>query len=205
MIYPEKLLPKNTFKIITVEDIDKRVSLLRKSVLPKEEAFDKIGDIRANAICEVKHVFGLSMNLYSIYDHSHIAIIINDKKLHDYWYPHESIPKSDDIDFEINDSTFPIFLPLNKLHRKPFPYSKNNPKNGLEVLEGFLLIDHKPTKCNFWHFELSVFDSNSSKILRNKPAWREKIASFLLKSYLKEYVLDYTPEKIFLDKQIYTS
>jgi len=207
MEYPEELLPQHNYKVIETKDLNPEHSILRKSLRSKTESLDNLGDVRIDAIFEKeKEVFGLSINLFGIFTCEYLKIIVINTKFHEDWNPGDKIPIIDEIEFTIDENAFPLFFKIKDLHNKSIPYKKNLPKiKGIKNFEGFCCIDHKPTKCNFWHFELSVYDSDLKQTYINasKKTWQKEIAHFLSKSILKMHVSIDVPEKIKISKSCY--
>ncbi|MDA3940912.1 MAG: hypothetical protein PF693_16635 [Spirochaetia bacterium] len=176
MNYPEELIPQSNYKII-----------------------------RIDAICnKEREVFGLSTNLYAVYVCNHLNFNPLDKSFHDYWSPGDSVLDATKIEYELIDDVFPIFFFIKDLHRQTIPYKKTMPnKNNIQEFHGTTSIVHKPTKCNYWHFEFSIHDVNDNIISKAGGTWQKNIANFLLKSFLKEYAFSETPSKQALEDDIY--
>lgn len=207
MDYPKELLPKSNYKLISTDELNNNFSLIRKSKKSKKDSIDNIGDVRLDAICEEereREVFGLSFNLFGIYKIEHIKITIENRGYHDYWNPEQEPLSIDEISFSLDNEAFPIFFLILNLHNIDFPYEKTIKNKHTESLTGTCRIEHKPTKCNFWHFELSIYSSENNYIKYNSSLWKKKISKYILKSILKIDASTKTPKTIILDKFVYT-
>jgi hypothetical protein len=179
--------------------------LLRKSLNPSKPYSD---NIRVDEICEnARDLFGLSSNLYGIYQVEHLKYTPKkeEKTYSAYWEEgHIPLPSSE-ILFEIDSNSAPIYFSLFDLHRVLFPID-NKPseekvpvlKEGkkkmekqiiLKQIEGEISVKHYPTNCNFWHFELEVKEEGG-KIIKRKNVktedWKDEAAKSFIKLTLKE-------------------
>lgn len=204
MSYPEELLPQEIFKIIDTENLLPDKVLVRKSCKAEADSFTISGDLRVDAICDhPRRVPGLSANLFAIFLADHLKYDPIDKSYHDYWNSGDEIPAKEEIEFNIAEEVLPIFFLITDLHNQKFPYQKIEPKNKIIEFEGRIEIIHKPTMCNFWHFELTIYDSEGNEITNASSGWRKKIASFLSKSFLQISAFIEEPENKLIDKAIY--
>ncbi len=213
MIYPCELLPKENYTIIKTENLPDNCCLIRRSLKDKDYTFDNMGEVRIDAICntEDEHdMYGLSNNLLSIFKRHHInyRVLTDEHKNNAYWNEGDSTPAIVNIKFEYLQNNPPIFFKVNELHDKDFPYepplkNKNNTNKTNKII-GKCKVIHKPTKCNYWHFELNFFDVNETLIKKTSSVWKIEAAKFFIKTYLIMNIYSEITEEIQLEENVYT-
>jgi len=179
--YPEVLLPRQTYAILENGDVrgnslvrETAVDVYRFLAKPEYEPEDILPFIVAPQP-SLREVFELSTFLYGYYEEKHLGIRVDDAALYAAW--DKSLPelKAEDIGFS-QEKTHPLFLATAGLDRQEIDV------NGETYVLSF---SHKPTKVNYWHFELWVADSIGKRIPRDKSNARTK---YLAKSIL-EYII----------------
>jgi len=130
----------------------------------------------------LREVFELSTFLYGYYEEKHIGIRADDSALYTDW--HNDMPefKIEDIKFS-QVSAYPLFLAASRLNNQEIDF------NGETYILSF---SHKPTRINYWHFELWVKDSIENRIPRDK-------SSALIK-YLAKSILEYIISEVIITK-----
>jgi hypothetical protein len=204
--YPNELLPKHTYKLCmsTNEVINHFVS--RQSLT--DELYDSEDELLVDCLVQdnrIRDVFGLSCNLYSNYGIGHFTYKVIDKELNSSWTSKYDCAVRND-QFSIGEHKKILFFAANKLHNKTAPYTKNIQVDRGQKLEDFAAtcnLIHKPTKCNYWHFEVHFIDNEQKLIKYTGSEWQKNLASFLSKSFFfKAYHGDIPPE-MFLAENCY--
>ena len=136
----------------------------------------------------LREVFELSTFLYGYYEEQHIGIRVNDAALYADWNKESPELKADNIQF-FQETAFPLYLAAVKLDRQEIDF------NGETHILSF---SHKPTRVNYWHFELWVTDGTGNRIPRDKSnAHTKHLAKSILEYIISEAVLLRTQVKIF--------
>jgi hypothetical protein len=179
--YPEILLPRQTYPILGNEDI-KDNTLVRETMINVYPFLEKAGyepdDILPFVVApqpSLREVFELSVFLYGYYEEKHIGIRVDDADLYADWNKNLPELRAADIKFSQVEA-YPLFLAAAKLDRQEIDF------NGEMHIFSF---SHKPTRVNYWHFELWVNDSAGNRIPRDKSSAHAK---YLAKSIL-EYII----------------
>jgi hypothetical protein len=180
-LYPEILLPKLTYPILGNKDIADCV-LVRETTANVYSFLEKKGytvdDILQFVIApqpSLREVFELSLFLYGYYDDQHCGIRVTDTALYADWSNDQEELAAKDIQYT-QETVWQFFLSAQKLNQQIIDF------NGNDYLLSF---SHKPTRVNYWHFELWVKDNAGEKIPRNKSNAHTK---YLAKSIL-EYII----------------
>jgi len=192
--YPEILLPRQTYPILKNNDV-KNNALVRETMVNVYQFLTKPGyetdDILPLIISpqpSLREVFELSTFLYGYYKEQHIGIRVNDTELYADW--NKELPEliADDIQF-FQEKAFPLYLTTVKLDRQEIDF------NGETHIFSF---SHKPTRVNYWHFELWVKDSTGNRIPRDKSnAHTKYLAKSILEYIISEAVLIKTSVNVF--------
>jgi len=180
-LYPEVLLPKQAYPILKNEDIIDN-SLVRETKTDVYQFLAKQGyepdDILPLIVApqpSLREVYELSTFLYGYYDERHAGIRADDNSFHVDWNNGMIKLNPEDIDFS-QDKAYLLFLSAIKLNHQEIDF------NG-EI--HILSFTHKPTRVNYWHFELLILDSTGNRIPRDKSNAHTK---YLAKSIL-EYII----------------
>lgn len=193
MEYPHILLPKEVYKLqigLTEADV-KDLILVRRSLCTKEETTNEAGSVRSAAFIppeQEHHFFNLSCNLLGIFLADHLVFILTNDHARKYWLDKSSIPKVKDIQYEVKEDSFPIFLPLKAVFNEPMNFSREKPGGKIETFQGKCWIVHKPLEGNYWHFEIEVHDEKGQKINAKSSAWKAKAAALFFESHLKVHL-----------------
>ncbi len=165
MSYPNKLLPKRIYSILDSNIFrSEGFYLLRHT--PSKKLIDENTDMLLNnAIClQSSHIIGYSLNLMGRYTIKHSKIEINHdfkKVFNSDWEPCELSLQPKKGQYRYDESKGFFFIDFNSIHN--YPYSKTHPETAIKY-KYICKLEHKPTKCNFWHFELHWYDSDGNKI-----------------------------------------
>jgi len=184
--YPEILLPRQTYPILKNEEI-KDNALVRETTVDVYQFLTKPGyepdDILSLVVApqpSLREVFELSTFLYGYYEDQHFGIRVNDTALYTDWNKELSELKTDDIPF-FQEKVFPFFIAAVKLDWQEIDF------NGETHIFSF---SHKPTRVNYWHFELWVKDSSGNRIPKDKSnAHTRYLAKSILEYIISEAVL----------------
>ena len=179
--YPEILLPRKTYNVLKNDDVIKNafvretmIDIYQYLEIPGYEADDIISFIVAPQP-SLREVFELSIYLYGYYTEQYIGIRAEDKSLNKDWEKKQPELRSEDIYFT-KKIAYPLFLAASKLNNQEIDFNGD-----LHILS----FSHKPTRKNFWHFEIWVKDSMRNRIPRDKCNAHTK---YLAKSIL-EYII----------------
>jgi len=192
--YPEILLSRQTYPVLKNDDV-KYNALVRETIVDVYQFLTKPGyepdDILPLVIApqpSLREIFELSTFLYGYYEDQHIGIRVKDTALYADW--NKELPElmADDIQF-FQEIAFPLYLAAAKLDRQEIDF------NGEAHILSF---SHKPTRVNYWHFELWVKDSTGNRIPRDKSnAHTKYLAKSILEYIISEAVLFKTSVNVF--------
>jgi hypothetical protein len=180
-LYPASLLPPKAHRILANEEVSNN-ALVRETTTNLYLILGKKGytpdDILPSIVApqsSLREVFELSLFLYGYYDERCCGIRVSDKMLYAEWTKEQPELSAETIQFT-QESVWPLFLAAQKLDRQLIDF------NGEKHVLSF---SHKPTRVNYWHFELWVKDSAGIRIPRDKS---NAHARYLAKSLL-EYII----------------
>jgi hypothetical protein len=181
MAYPEILLPKRSYPILSNEDI-MDCALVRETLIDLYPILDKRGytpdDIVQHIVApnpSLREVFELSVFLYGYYDERHTGIRAAESALYAGWTNEQPGLRAEDIQF-VQESAYPLFLRSGKLDRQEIDFNGE---------QHFLSFSHRPSRINYWHCQLATQDSAGNRIPRDKSNAHTK---YLAKSLL-EYIV----------------
>jgi hypothetical protein len=185
-VYPAPLLPQKTYRLLTNGEISNN-ALVRETTVNLYLLLGKKGytpdDILSFIVApqpSLREVFELSLFLYGYYDERHCGIRVNDQTLYADWTKEQPELTAGTIQFT-QGKVWPLFLAAKKLDRQIIDF------NGEEHLLSF---SHRPTRVNYWHFELWVKDSAGARIPRDKSnAHTRYLAKSLLEYIIAEAVV----------------
>lgn len=170
-MYPQELLPRRNAPIPATDDFSMFVRMLKEfpyDCIDEDEFLPEITDAILSPNGDLE-IYSLSLYIYGTYNESHFNIVVTDKEYFSSWDGEEELT---DIPFE-EQERFAIFLKTNALKDKSVLY-KNN-KGGNDVY--YLHYEHKPTRSNFWHFELFVTKNDETMhVPRKSGATRKNVA-----------------------------
>ena len=170
-------------------------ALVRETVVNVYQFLDKNGyepdDILPFVVApqpSLREVFELSTFLYGYYEEHHAGIRVNDAALYADW--NKDIPDLRAVDIMFSQKkAWPLFLAAAKLDRQEIDF------NGEMYILSF---SHKPTKVNYWHFELWVKDDIGNRIPRDRSnAHTKYLAKSILEYIIAEAVVTKTYVKFF--------
>jgi hypothetical protein len=172
-VLPEYEVSKYNFVRETQEDI----YIFLEQGLPLKDIIKKIIAPHPSE----REVFEFSVFLYGYYDKSCVGIRVLDGSLYNFWTDDMSAILCSSICYT-RTAFFPLFLCAEKLYQKQID---------LEDMDGrsthyLLSFSHKPTRINYWHFQLYTKDDEDNYIPRDKGNSRLK---YLAKHILEQYVI----------------
>ena len=189
--YPEILLPRKSYPMLNNDDVREN-TLVRETIIDVYEFLKKPGyepdDILPFAVApqpSLREVFELSTFLYGYYEEQHIGIRVNESSLNTDWNKGMQDLKVEEIKFS-QEKAYPLFVAAAKLDQQEIDFNGENHT---------LSFSHKPTRVNYWHFELWVNDSTGNRIPRDKSTAHTR---YLAKSIL-EYII---AEAVILKKSV---
>jgi hypothetical protein len=178
-LYPEILLPKSLYPLLENREVspcafvrETPVDVYAFLAKPGYEPDDILSLIVAPQL-SVREAFELSLFLYGYYDERHVGIRVDDTALYADWEKNQPELRAEDIRFT-QEVAYPLFFAASKLDRQEIDY------NGEAHILSF---SHRPTRVNYWHFELWIKDSAGNRIPRDKSNARTK--------YLAKAILEY--------------
>ena len=207
MSYPVEILPKENYKIIDSEQLNREVDiyLVRRSL--EEEPMNRMRNLNFSALLALGDegdFYDMSWNLLGIFKSEYVKFIApcSDWNLGQKPLRVEEVEKLEN--YRIDDKP-PLFFKYRDIYGFPFPYEKNiqnGKKPVTKVLESCVRVDHRPTQANFWHFQFAVYDNkedgSSSPIKGQNKGWR--YTSLLKNTELKVLLITKTqtvePEKV---------
>lgn len=149
-MYPQELLPRKSYESPITDASSLFVRTLKEfpsDCLDGHEFLPEIVDeiLKPNGDIEI---YSLSLFLYGTYNEKHFDIVVTDKEYFSYWDGEEEL---NDIPFERKEQ-FGIFLKADVLKNKTIVFENNKQQIDRYTLH----YEHKPTRSNYWHFELFV-------------------------------------------------
>ena len=184
--YPKILLPRKTFPVLENEEV-KGNAFVRETIMDVYQLLAKTGyepdDILSFVVAphpSLREIFELSVFLYGYYTEKHTGIRVDDATLYADWT--NDLQELRDVDIAFSqEKACPLFLAAAKLDRQKIDY------NGETYILSF---SHKPTRVNYWHFELWVKDNTGNRIPRDKSnAHTRYLAKSILEYIVAEAVL----------------
>jgi hypothetical protein len=119
-----------------------------------------------------RDVFELSVFLYGYYHEGHAGIRTDDEALNAVWDNGPALPIGN-ITYK-QMIMFPLFLSAARLYERPVDFSDE------KFVVSFL---HKPTRANYWHFQLFTQDDKGNVMPRNKDNSRlNRLAKHILEN-----------------------
>jgi hypothetical protein len=187
-LYPKILLPRKFYPRLPNEDLAGN-SLVRETVIDLYPILNKRGyapdDVVRFIVApqpSLREIFELSVFLYGYYDERHTGIHVPDSALYDDWTPEQPELLADDIPFS-QEAVYPLFLSADRLSKQELDFNGEN---------HLLSFSHRPTRINYWHFELWAEDSKGTRIPRDKSNTHTK--------YLAKSILEYIASEAILQK-----
>lgn len=188
MGYPQKLLPKKNFAII-----DDKISYLNKLYLIRHTPK------KSKEIGRTHELPQYSLNLLGIFKtkHSKIKLKNPNSPYSDYWLSGDKNLRPKWNEIKRDSKRGEIYFKFSEVNNFPFPI-----ESGKQFSKYNLALKHKPTKCNFWHFEIKWYDDNDNEVVIDtsgkKPKIRgvPKLVSSLMRNLYKELGIYEKPKKI---------
>ena len=170
-MYPQELLPRKSIKSPTV-DIDsmfvRTLKIFPYDCLEGDNFLPEITDEILVPKGEIE-IYSLSLYIYGVYNENHFNIIVSDRDYNSDWDGQEELS---DVPYELQER-FAVFLKTSLLEDNTIEYTDEKGHKDLYHLH----YEHKPTRANFWHFELFVTKNDEIEhIPRKSGATREKVA-----------------------------
>lgn len=170
-MYPQELLPRKSNRFPVIDEASMFVRTLKtfpSDCLDGDDFLPEISDAILAPNGDVE-IYVLSLYLYGVYNEQHFSIVVTDKNYFADWDGREELA---DVPFEVQER-FAVFLKSDSLKDKTIHF--RNDKGDTDTYH--LHYEHKPTRSNFWHFELSVTkNEETERIPRKSGATRKKVA-----------------------------
>lgn len=214
--YNKKLLPRQCYRLL--DDISGLKSFFlcrntnrKRRIIKKSDNWDEVWDIS-----ELRR--GMSVNLLSVYTHSDAQIIVTGKigdSHFERWNPADEIIAPPHIKYH-RRANF-IGVRIDDILNITCPQIEVTFKNGTERKDSVRFdVQHCPTKCNFWHFEIGIvamdpsgneynFENNNSFSINGRKRYAKQAAE-VLKELIKPS-LKHSSEcyPIYLEKGYYVT
>lgn len=190
-MYPQELLPRKSYTSPVTDETSMFIRTLREfpyDCIEDEEFLPEISDaiLAPNGDLEI---YSLSLYIYGVYNEEHFNIVVTDK---DYFADWDGIEELTDVPFELQDR-FAIFLKTNSLKDKTVPYTNEKGETDLYNLH----YEHKPTRSNFWHFELFVTKNDEETHVPKKSGATRKFVAEKIKEDILYFAAKDVKEKFF--------
>jgi hypothetical protein len=167
-MYPEEILPRRKF---TEPHINTDSLFIREIAVPAE-SFLEDGEYTFEIIDEIvkpngySEIFSLSVFLKGVYTEKHVGIQPQDHSLFGYWDKVEELSGKEIA--VIQNEKYPAYIRCTGL------YDKTVADNS-DIYH--LFYKHRPTRCNFWHYEFYVLKNDENvPVPRKKGATRDRVA-----------------------------
>lgn len=190
-MYPQELLPRKNLSIPEINSSSMFVRTLREfpyDCIDDNEFLPEITDaiLAPNGDLEI---FSLSLYIYGIYNEKHFNIVVTDKDYFQDWNGEEELAE---VPFE-EQERFAAFLKTDLLKDKSIPYVNEHGETDVYTLH----YEHKPTRSNFWHFELFVTKNDESFHIPRKSGSTRKVVAEKIKEDILYFAAKAVKEKFF--------
>lgn len=167
-IYPERLLPKAEFVVLTESQIDNSAFLCRR-VLSENHLKNEFGKLSPNAVDGIEF-FRLSTNSIPPSERHDVFVKPTIEGAGNYWKPGVPIPQLAEITFEIlgDQTSFLFKISDIQLFKDKIPYNKNKEKLKEPMIEFSFVIEHKPLVCNYCHYESKILYGEEGAVKAQK-------------------------------------
>lgn len=179
--YPKSLLPHQTYATLSSEVV-LSCSFIRETQENMYSFLDQsnMTDGIVRKIIEpqyAKEVFELSLFLYGYYDENHVGIRLENRSYYENWNVSMTDILVSDVEYS-RQEWFPLFLYAEKLCEQKIEF---------EGKIYTLSFSHKPTRANFWHFQLWTKNSDGDCISRDKG--NKRLARSLLERVVAQAIV----------------
>ena len=211
--YPNKLYPHKNYKPIAVDFSLNDYYLLRYTI-DDEPANDRQNDLGKH-FSPSRFYNGCSTNLLSIYKKCDARYIVHgkaDSPQHTEWKEGKSHYHLTLSDYHYKKNRGFVGIKINDL-RATFIDKRSIVVQGAVVREDkvYFEIEHAPTKCNFWHFNIMIYGVNSKTNepyrLRDEEGYSNsqmtKVATALIHKLEDKIVLPQGMRRRYLSKKKY--
>ncbi len=125
-----------------------------------------------------REFFELSVYLYGYYDESHVGIRLKDESLNDDWDASMPDISASAVEFS-REKWFPLFLCTSKLYKQRVSFENE---------DYMVSFSHKPTRVNFWHFQLWTKDS-SGVCISKKDKGKTRLAKHIFERFIAKAIV----------------
>ncbi|GHV48646.1 hypothetical protein AGMMS49546_39300 [Spirochaetia bacterium] len=129
-----------------------------------------------------RDIFELSVFLYGYFDVKHLDFRVSEKPYKDYYTHGMEAYSASDIVFSM-EPAFPVFLFAEKLYERSLE---------VKALNEFIThsFEHKPTRCNYWHFQLFAEDDQQKRIPREEANKGKRKRNKIRAQFLLEHITE---------------
>ncbi len=190
-MYPQELLPRKSNVSPGIDESSMFVRTLREfpyDCIEDEEFLPEISDaiVAPNGDLEV---YSLSLYIYGVYNETHFNIVVTDKDYFAYWDGNEELT---DVPFEIQERCA-VFLKSATLNDRQVEFLNEKGEKDLYHVH----CEHKPTRSNFWHFELFVTKNDEDAHIPRKSGSTRKAVAKKIKEDILFYAARDAKDKFF--------
>lgn len=190
MQYPLDILPKIEFKKIDQSEDLTGFFLMRGT--PDEDIFDESTEQIKNEYLEEdgeeKRFLTWSCNLFNLFQIENLKFSVYNKEMTHYEWDYETEVKEPiyNEDFEVLTEFGCYFLSISEIiSNLRVPYTRDKEVDA----KAQPYVEHVPTPCNFWHFEMKWKDANQKAISKNMGSkWKNTLVG-TMRSYIRNYCL----------------
>lgn len=200
MAYPNKLLPKESYRLISNNTINGKGFFIGRKT-DDQDILDPVTGLIKTAVVskQTKYLIGYSINLLGVFRVRDSKIEIRKKArsgFHTSWKPGGKFFRPQKQEYSINKRSGLFFMEFNKVNN--FPASILQQSTGVQF-QFICKVDHKPTRCNFWHFEIHWENKNNGArvhIDNNKIRGVPKTVASQMRDVIKILAVTNKPRKI---------
>jgi len=203
MVYPDRLLPRPNYRLIS--DVEALDSFFLQRSTPDPDILDPdTNTIKPGYISfQTGHLHDLSTNLIGVFiPEDRFWRIIGENK---EYFTREPWPVGEVVkapsypnDFEYVTTLGAIYFPLNRLNGLCISYNKGDQ----DYFTAICKVLHTPVRSNFWHFSLRWFNEEGD-VLYQKGSWKKKMLTSA-RAALIEFGLISEPEVQKIDISLFT-
>ena len=198
--YPQYLIPQPHYNIINSKSIFENCFLIRTT--PDQYYRDSPqSPIKGIQISNPSsNVLQYSLSIFGIFNTHEVKFIVKDDKEFPKGYHYDWIPRTNGIrplpdHVNIDENKGCIFFNFGKLKILSPKFKYINEK--VETLKPLIL--HKPTNCNYWHYEVTWVNEDNQDISILEGSWKKRAYS-AIKTLLIDIASEIPPADYYMLK-----
>lgn len=152
MVYPSKIIPQKKYKKLPSDYfLQSGYYIIRHT--NSKDILDNLSQVKVKAVCEPRvRIIGLSVNLMGHYRVVDSQINVLSPEYHQDWPIGTLGKKPSKNEFFIDNKRGVVFIRFEAFHNYPFDYTHSDTSENYNF---YCRLDHCPTLCNYWHFEVN--------------------------------------------------